>query len=434
MRLALLSPLPPAGTGIADYTAEVAALLAPRHEIDLFHAQERVETRRLPASCGVYPVNDLAGHDATVPYDVVVHQLGNASDHAFIYEHLARFPGLLVLHDLVLHHSRARMFLDAPAVRAYAADPANARLRDAARGPLAAYASEVAYAYPAEARRLHRVQLGTIGDLLPYAYPLFRIPVESSRLTAVHNGFMAEAIAEEMPEAPVATLAMPVEPVSVPREDVAQLRQRYGFSPEDLVVGSFGLLTREKRIATTARAVARAAAAVPRIKLLLVGPVADRPALDALLARLSMSERTVVTGRVPFEELPAHMGAVDVAVHLRYPTARETSAALLRLLAQGRPTIMADLENLSEVPQEAAVRVDIGDEEGEVTRAILRLSESPETRRRLGTAAEAFVRREHSPARCLESYELALRRAAALPPPRRSWPASLGAARRRFPR
>ena len=69
-----------------------------------------------------------------------------------------------------------------------------------------------------------------------------------------------------------------------------------------------------------------------------------------------------------------------MAVHLRYPTARETSAALLRVLAQGRPTIVSDLEHLSDLPHDAVVRADVADEEGEVTRALLRLAESPALR------------------------------------------------------
>ena len=43
------------------------------------------------------------------------------------------------------------------------------------------------------------------------------------------------------------------------------------------MVGSFGLLTREKRIETLARAVARAAVHLPDLRLLLVGPVPDAP-------------------------------------------------------------------------------------------------------------------------------------------------------------
>jgi DNA-binding transcriptional ArsR family regulator len=114
----------------------------------------------------------------------------------------------------------------------------------------------------------------------------------------------------------------------------------------------------------------------------------------------------------------------DLAVHLRYPTGRETSAALLRVLAQGRPTVVSDLEHLADIPDAGVVRVDPTDEEGALTRAILRLHDKPEARARLGQAAREFVRREHSPARCLDGYEAAMARAAALPdPPPRPWPA-----------
>ncbi len=423
MRLAFLSPVPPAPTGIADYSAEVLALLAPRHGIDVFHAQEATDRSRLPGSCGVFRAGELEARHRDRPYDVVVYQMGNGPRHAFIYDLLARIPGLLVLHDLVLHHSRAGMFLDSPDLRAYAADPASAAKRDAARASLAAYAAEVAYTYPAQAGRLSQAHLSTLGDLLPYAYPLFRIPVEASRLTAVHNGFMAGAIGEELPEAPVVRLAMAAEPWPVPAGAAAALRGRYGLAPDDFVVGSFGLLTREKRLETVARAVARVASALPQVRLLLVGPVPDRGALEGLLAQRGLSRRAVVTGRVSFEELGAHMEAVDLAIHLRYPTARETSAALLRLLAQGRPVVMSDLGNFAEVPEGAVLRADVADEEGEVTRAILRLAESPAARARLSAAARDFVRREHSPARCRETYESALERARSLPdPPRRNWP------------
>ena len=417
MRVAFVSPLPPAPTGIADYAADVLALLAPRHALDVFHDQEHVDLARLPGRCGVSAAGELPARHAERPYDVVVYQMGNGPAHAFLYPLLARVPGLLVLHDLVLHHARARMFLDAPEARAYAADPTSPALRDAALGPLAAYTEELRYVYPAAAERLAEAHLATVGTLLPYAYPLFRIPVEVSRATAVHNEFMAAAIREEVPDATVARIPMPVEPETVSAAAVDALRRRYALAAEAFVVGSFGLLTPEKRIATVAHAVGRAAAAVSSVRLLLVGPVPDRGALDQALARAGVADRTIVTGRVPFDELAPHLMLADVAVHLRYPTARETSAALLRLMAQGRPTVMSDLEHLADIPDDAVVRADPTDEEGDVVRALLRLAERPEVRRRLGERAAAFVRREHAPARASAAYEAALAATRARPAP-----------------
>jgi glycosyltransferase involved in cell wall biosynthesis len=424
VRLAFLSPLPPAPTGIADYAADVLRLLAPRHEIEVFHDQEAVDTDRLPDGCTVARAAACLDRHREHPFDLAVHQLGNAPAHAFLYPLLPRLPGLLVLHDLVLHHARARMFLDTPEARAYAADPSSAALREAALLPLAAYRAEAAHSYPSAAERLVETQLATVGDLLPYAYPLFRLPVEASRVTAVHNAYMADAIHEEVPDAAVARIPMAVEGVSVELAAVSALRARLGIAPGAFVVGCFGLLTREKRVATVARAVARAAGALPGLRLLLVGHVPDRPALETLLGQLGIQHRVILAGRVPFSELPAYMEAADLAVHLRYPTARETSAALLRLLAQGRPTVMADLEHAGEIPDEAVLRVDVADEEGELLRAILRLAAAPAWRTALGQAARAFTLREHSPARCQEGYAAAIAEAARRPDPdQRNWPA-----------
>ncbi len=434
MRLAFLTPLPPAPTGIADYSAEVLAILAGHHEIEVFHAQDRLEVNRIPPLAVHHAAGFLHRHRDR-PYDLAIYQMGNGPAHSFLYDLLARVPGLLVLHDLVLHHSRARTFLESEEALAYARDPSNPALRQAAQPRLLAYRDELAHAYPAQAVRLFEAQMATVGDLLPYAYPLFRLPVEASRLTAVHNEFMARAIREEAPEAETLRIPMAVEGTPVDRQAVGGLRSSYGIPEDALVVGCFGLLTREKGIETVARAVARASAHLPQVRLLLVGPLPDPPALKALLGRLGLGERTVVTGRVPFWTLPAHMEAADVVLHLRHPTARETSAALLRVLAQGRPTVISDLEHLGDIPEDAVVRADPTDEEGAATRAILRLAQGPEIRRRLGESARAFTLREHSPGRCREGYLAAIERAARLPdPPRRDrpphWPSpGLGAER-----
>jgi len=422
VRLAFLTPLPPARTGIADYSVDVLRLLAPRHEIDVFHSQTEIEPDRLPASCSDHPASEFHRRHRERPYDLAIYQMGNGLDHAFLYEIIRRVPGLLVLHDLVLHHSRALMFLESEEARAYARDPSSAALRERALRSIDAYKDEVAYSYP-RATSLAEVHLSTVGSLLPYAYPLFRIPVEASRLTAAHNAFMSEAIRDEIPEARVARLVMPVEASPVRPEAAAHLRSRHGFAADAIVVGSFGLITREKRLETLARALARSIPSLPSLRWLLVGPVADQEYLSDLLAHPGIAERVMVAGRVPFSEMASYIEATDIVVHLRYPTARETSAALLRVLAQGRACIVSDLENLAEIPSDAVVRADVKDEEGEVTRGIEWLGFNAAARARLARNARLFVGREHSAARCIESYEAAIERARGLPdPPPRHWP------------
>jgi len=67
------------------------------------------------------------------------------------------------------------------------------------------------------------------------------------------------------------------------------------------------------------------------------------------------------------------------------------------------------------VPQDAVIRADVADEEGETTRAILKLAASPALRRRLGATARAFVERAHAPTLTAEAYADAIERAIARP-------------------
>ncbi len=240
---------------------------------------------------------------------------------------------------------------------------------------------------------------------------------------AVHNQFMAEAVREEVPGADVVRVPQPVCAERVGRAAVEALRQRLGLESGDVVVGAFGLLTPEKRIGTVARALGRAAAENPSLRLLLAGPVPDPARLAKLLERSGVAGRSVVTGRLPLEELSAHVEAADVVVQLRYPTARETSASLLRVLAQGRPTVISDLAHQNEFPDDAVVRIDVADEEEGVTRAVLRLATEPETRRSLGERAREHIARAYAPERTRKAWEDLLERARRRPdPPPRDWP------------
>ena len=84
MKVAYYSPMPPSRSGIADYSA----LLLPELEkrLDVVVARPG-RFRRDPAA------------------DVALYHVGNdAEAHGWIVEALRRRPGVVVLHDFVLHH------------------------------------------------------------------------------------------------------------------------------------------------------------------------------------------------------------------------------------------------------------------------------------------------------------------------------------------
>ncbi|MEO8500084.1 MAG: glycosyltransferase family 4 protein [Vicinamibacteria bacterium] len=406
MRLAFVSPLPPAPTGIADYTMDVVRALGGAHAIELFHDQSQVRGS-LPAP--VFPIAELPARAAAQPYEGIVYQMGNAPAHDFMYGWMERVPGAVVLHDLVLHHSFARRYLESPEAQAYAADPSSGEKRMEAERAHQSFLSAIEAVYPGQGERLKDAHFNTTGDLLPYVFPLFEPALAHARAVGAHNAFMVDAIRSARPDLATVHLAMPVRARPVPEGASEAIRSKLGLSGSGSVVGCFGLVTREKRIETVARAVARVAEIHPDVRLLLVGQVSDPAWLLGVLERLGVSGRTIVAGRLEDDEFTAAMAITDAVVHLRYPTARETSAALLRVMAQGRPVIVSDIANQSEIPSDVARRVDSVDEEGDLARSIEWMLRNPQAARTMGEKARSFVLTAHSDARARETYEQLLK-------------------------
>ena len=404
----MISPLPPAPTGIADYTMDVARAIRGGHEIELFHGQNEVEPE---PSTPTFPIADWPGRHASKPFDALIYQMGNAPAHDFIYDWMERAPGVVVLHDLVLHHSYARRFLDSAEARAYASDPSSSEKREKVEAQQRAYVAAIEPVYPGLGERLKDAHFNSVGDILPYAFPLFEPALSRALAVGAHNRFMVAAIQRSRPDLPCHFVAMPVEPVPVSPQARHAFKERFGFADADRIVGAFGLMTREKQIETIARAVSRVAQIHPDIRLLLAGPVADRTWLGHLLEEAGVSRRTVITDRLDASDFATAMEISKVVVHLRYPTARETSAALLRVMAQRRPVVVSDLANQSEIPDDAVIRVDPCDEEGGVARAIDRLFRDPAAAQRLGDRAGLHVLAEHSDRRTLETYDRLLKSA-----------------------
>ncbi|MFP5288344.1 MAG: glycosyltransferase, partial [Thermoanaerobaculia bacterium] len=136
------------------------------------------------------------------------------------------------------------------------------------------------------------------------------------------------------------------------------------------------------------------------VHLVIVGQAAPVMDLEGEARALGVAERVHVMGFVSFDDFEAAIAAVDLCLNLRYPTAGETSASLLRVLAAGRPAIVSDYAQFADLPPEIVLRVPLGDEEPEALASMLReLLAHPGRLRAMGEAAREHVRVRHDPAR-----------------------------------
>src|SRR5581483_1867951 len=78
--------------------------LAELAEVDLFVDGYTPSNPAIRERFAVYDVVEFPERDAEWRYDVNLYQMGNSLHHAAIYRTLMRYPGIVVLHDVVLHH------------------------------------------------------------------------------------------------------------------------------------------------------------------------------------------------------------------------------------------------------------------------------------------------------------------------------------------
>ncbi len=314
-RVALFSPLPPTRTGVAHY----ASMLLPelRKHLDVI----AISDPRPPTP------------------DPRIYFLGNNPHHAWIYEEAMRTPGVVVLHDLVLHHLIVEMTLARGDVDGYvAALEANHGQAGAAwaRGRAAGLHSEMG------------------NFLMPASVDV----ANRSRAVIVHNRYAADRLRSFGVTTPIHVVPHPFEPQPSTRGRRDEIRAKHGFAADDRVIGLFGFLTSAKRAEVVLAAFASARGREERLRLLVVGEPAPNVDVDAL-----RGDGITFTGYVADDEFAAYFAAVDRLVNLRYPSAGETSGTLIRAFEAGKPVAVSDYAQFAEFPDDCVVKIPFGDGE-----------------------------------------------------------------------
>lgn len=411
MQIDYFSPLPPVRSGISDYSMDLLSHLAELTRVRVVRLPDQpvspeVEARFAPVPPGFLPEHPSEG-------SVALYQMGNNRYHRAVWERAWTHPGVLVLHDVVLHHL----------------------LLDVTLGPEGVGSEEGLDLYVERLTRDHgwmgtpvaRTKFwGGYGEAPTFALPAHRTLLRRQRGVLVHSEWAAETVRRdtfgEDPSGENDVVRIRAVPMGVPLPPVADaeqgldFRRRRGLPEQAPVIGCFGFQTPIKRTST-----AVAALADPRLaeaRLLIVGEVSPALDLEAEALRAGVADRVHITGYVDFDDFAAALAAADVAVNLRYPTAGETSASLLRILAAGRPAVVSDYAQFAELPDALVSKVPLGERESEALAAVLaELLADRERLAALGEASREHVRRRHDPRRAAEAVVEACRKWAAAEPP-----------------
>lgn len=354
MRTGYFSPMPPAATGVADYSAALLPHLRSLGDIEV---------------------------NAPV-CDVALYHIGNNPLHREIYERALKQPGVIVLHDAVLNH----FFLGFGSEEKYVAE----------------FVDNYGLWNEGLARELWRTRARSGTDPRYFDYPMLKSIANAARAVIVHNPAAAAIVHKHACEARIEEIPHLFLNPEIP--EAAGLRERLKIAKESLLIGAFGHQRETKRLNVLLRAFHKALDAGANVTLLISGAFVSET-YERALAPLLDDKRIVRTGYLPEPEFWMHAAVTDLVVNLRYPTAAETSGIAISMMGIGKPVVFSAGDEIARFPENACLRLETGpSEETTLAEYIVWLASNREAAEEIGRRAAAYVRAEHDAKKVARAY------------------------------
>jgi len=383
-RLAYLSPLPPARSGIADYSRELLPELCRYYRIELIVDQSEVSDPWLLANFPIRSVEWFEKHADR--YDRILYHFGNSEFHKHMFDLLRKHPGIVVLHDFYL--SGVLDWLD------FTGHSPGGFQRELYRS----------HGYHALTELVEKGREAVI-----WKYPSNLSVLEGAEGIIVHSRHALELADEWYGKGTSQNWQVIPQPCNLPaRLDRISTRTKLGLDNSDFLVCSFGILYPTKLPEVILDGwLSSKLARNPGACLIFVGGSIDQK-LEARLKeqakQAGVAHRVRITGYVSREIYECYLSAADVAVQLRTKSRGETSRAVLDSLAWGVPTVVNAHGWMAELPDGVTIKLPDDVHSLDVARALEELHDRPDLRCRLGEAGRVYIKENHAPYKVARQY------------------------------
>lgn len=375
-RLAMVTPLPPARSGIADYADQLIPALSRHYDIDVIVEQDDIESPWVVANCGVRNVEWFVKHVGN--YDRIVYQIGNATFHTHMFDLLARYPGVVVLHDFFLSSIAAYLEIS---------------------GERAGWWTQALYDSHGYAGLIARHEAQEPQEVMD-AFPCNLRVLQAAQGVIVHSRAAIDLARRWYGSGDTAAWRNIPLLREAPASDARRLaRETLGLLDDDVLVCSFGILAYTKLNEKLIEAwLTSRLAGDARCRLVFVG---DSPNVvySALLQRLMKGTNAsiTITGHVSATEYATYLAAADIGVQLRSRSRGETSAAVLDCMVNGIATIVNAHGSMAEFSDEEAVVLADEFAIADLSRALELLVDDTGLRAKIGHRAHENLISGHAP-------------------------------------
>jgi glycosyltransferase involved in cell wall biosynthesis len=388
MRIAWFTPFHKT-SAIGRFSRYVTARLAQFADVDIWHPRgHNLHSTALRTI--ICPDAVPLDREALAGYDLCVYNLGNhLGFHQRIFETAQRAPGVVVLHDFVMHNFFAGYFLQS-------------------RGAPHEYVDAMSRVYGEAGRQLAEAAVtgkaGGVWDTPRVAeFPFFELAARGAYGIVVHSEFFREAVTRVFP-GPVKRLFLAYDAQAVDRAPLT--RAELKVPPDKLLAVTVGHANVNKRIAHVIEAIGSDPDLARRIVYAVVGPI--DPEYAAIVRKAArkhgIAGAVQLVGYASDEVLSSYLAHADICVNLRYPPTEGASASAIEEMLYGKPLIVSDIGFYRDLPADAVFKVSVQGEAEGVRRALAQLAGNPKLRKEAGARARRFATAESDAGRYTEGF------------------------------
>lgn len=393
-KMAVLSPLPPSRSGIADYNAQLLPFLSRHFDIDLYVEGYEVKDDKLSSSFRIFDVKDF--ERVAKSYEIILYDVGNSEFHAHMIPLMERFPGVVVLHDAYL--SGLMGYLDFNL------------------GASGSYIKEMLKAHGPRAR-----QFFTPMHTFSVSESMINLPCTKKVLDHAigiisHSPFNLELARNNYPEGWLAPYHIIPQIVQFRKkqtdEQLLQLRTKLGFKVDDFIIASFGHINWTKWSDRLLEAFVQSNLSNNKIvNLVFVGELAQDEFginLKQCIEDAKLEDRIRITGYLTESDYEEYLQISNLAVQLRTKSRGGSPKGVLDCLAFGVPVIVNDAASYVDYPNDVVIKLSPEPSTSEIANTLSHLIVESKQLKDVSAKGLAYVQKHHNPILCAALYAVAI--------------------------
>ena len=372
------SPFSPMKSGISDYSEELIQDLAKKFDITLYtdnyHISNEIDKKFEVVRNGRDKIDFSL-------YDYKIYNIGNNPEyHDYIYECCLKYPGMVILHDMVLYYLFIGYYQKRGLLysKTYEHEGLEEflKLKHAVKenGP-----DLLAQKHMAEKLSLNNELLKSDNKIMvhsDYAYHkiLETNLVEKQRLAKINQFFKGEDSLITK----------------------AALFEKYNIPQDAYVVASLGNIGTTKLNHEVCKAVQKLSRdGISNLRYVMVG---EGNYVDQYIdGKIIMK-----TGYVDAEEFNGFLEHSDLIFNLRNPSMGETSRTMLQIMEKGKVRVINEGGWFSEIPDECAIKVSLDHLDEELKKVLKEMMSNPQKAGLVSKRAKKYIQDEYSGQKIVE--------------------------------